>query len=267
MARSPNGQVDLPEMAEMTHNTTLLLALTLLFGGIVPATAGTITTRIEDFTNGGGFFAEVRVSDLGPDRIRLTLDVSDPVNPGLAQADLLALWFDLADPGLLPSFTRLDTSGATASLADDPSQVFPSGGVLDAWFDADAIGSLGGNNNLNGGGGVATGFDIGLLLGLNGGRDGFQQQRTFDLVLPGLSSAALTDQRIGLRVQSIAGGAFDGIGSSKLLGELTDTTPPLIATSFATFAAPSGSIPTPAPWVLIGLGLAALTPWSRRRTG
>ncbi|NKN34637.1 hypothetical protein [Marichromatium bheemlicum] len=255
----------------MIRSPTLLLALPLLLSGIAPSSAGTITTRIEDFTNGGGFFAEVRVSDIDAGRIRIAIDTSTPINPGLTQSDVLALWLDLADPGLLPGFSNADHRGATATRDDDIDQLFPDGGVLGAWFEDDAVASLGGNNNLNGGGGVATAFDIGLVLGLNGGRDGFQAQRTFDLQLPGLSSEAVAGQRLGLRVQSIAGGAFDAIGSAKLLGQFPDTTPPPAPiarlSTFSTLAAPASSVPTPAPWLLIGLGLLALRPWRARTPG
>lgn len=155
-----------------------------------------ITTNLEDATNGGGFFGEVIFEDIAINQVRVTADISDPINSGLTKGDILGLWFDLANFGALSGPVSL------------------SGDVLGSEVGENAVSNtLGGPVNINGSG--AAGWDLGLVVGQNGGAGGFNQTVSLVISWMGLDALQFDGQRAGMRVQSIAGGSFAG-GSSKL---------------------------------------------------
>lgn len=189
-----------------------------------------ITTQLEDFTNGGGFFGEVTFEDNGTNTVTISANIAAPINAGLTQGDVLALWFDFANFGAL--------TGSTATFGDEN----PSGIVNGYFFSENAVSSSpGGNVNLNGGSPAQTNWDFAVLTGTKGSADGFIQTLSFDLTIVGLDQTQFSNQRVGMRVQSIEGGAFDGVGSSKLVGTGTSVT-----------------VPEPGTIALLGLGLFGL---------
>jgi hypothetical protein len=161
-----------------------------------------ITTNLEDATNGGGFFGVLTFEDTAANTVTITADISDPINVGLTQGDILALWFDFDDFSALsgtPSFTNEDPSGTVGPALS---------------IGENSVGnSLGGFLNINGSGSAA--WDMALQVGTNGATGGFNQTVSFDLTWLGLNALQFDSQRVGMRVQSIEGGSFEG-GSSKL---------------------------------------------------
>lgn len=163
------------------------------------ANGALITTDLEDATNGGGFFGKVTFEDIAANTVKITADISDPINAGLTQGDILGLWFDFAN-----------VSALTLPL---PITIVPV--PFGVSIIPDSVGtSLGGNVNINGSG--EDNWDLGVKVGKNGSADGFNQMVMFDLTILGLDASQFDGQRVGMRVQSIAGGSF-GEGSSKLL--------------------------------------------------
>ncbi len=204
----------------------VLAALALLAGTSV-SQASIITANLEDVTNGGGFFGVITIEDTATDQVRITADISSPINAGITQGDILGLWFDFA----------------TLS----PGSIGASGDVFGGQLCDNCVGnSLGGNVNINGSG--TAGWDLGLITGQNGSAGGFNQTVTILLSALGLSASEFDGQRMGMRVQSIAGVADFG-GSSKLRG----------------VGSPPVSIPEPGTLGLLGLGLMGLGLLRRKR--
>lgn len=174
------------------------IASTLLLTAAV-AHAGMITTNLEDVTNGGGFFGQVTFEDTDVNEVTITADISGAINPGITQGDIIGLWFDLADTG---SIVGLDSSDRFI-------------------YSPDSVGSsVRGPYNLNGSG--ETDWDLFARTGLNGAAGGFNQIVTITLTaLQGLSTDQFVDQRVGMRVMSIAGVADFG-GSAKLISQVPE---------------------------------------------
>ena len=188
--------------------------------------SATVITSLEDATNGVGFFGKVTFTNATADTVSVTADISDPINAGITQGDILGLWFDLGD---------------FASLIGSPTF---GGVVIKSEFGENSVGdTLDSNVQINGTG--ATDWDLAVQVGENGGQDGFNQLLSFDITWEGLDEAQFTGQRVGMRVQSITGitGYDDDEGSSKLTTE----------------------VPEPASLALLGLGLAGLGV-ARRKT-
>ncbi len=218
----------------------------LLFSGLLlfcMNTQANIISNLEDYTNGGSFFAKVIVQNAAADTVNISADIADPINPGLTNGDILSLWFNLSD------FSGL---GATASLSNISingnsisGNEFFSGASLLFGEDAFATNALGGNSNLNG---TATAsWDLVVETGENGAASDFIQNLNFDLTVSGLDESLFNEQLFGMRVQSIEGaGLFMG-GSSKLLGDGEDPRDPRTT-----------PIPEPAPLSLFALALFSI---------
>jgi|TARA_B110000902_G_C14192167_1_gene544614 hypothetical protein len=166
--------------------------------------SATVITSLEDATNGGGFFGEVTFTNAtAADTVSVTADISDPINAGITQGDILGLWFDLGD---------------FASLIGSPTF---GGVVIKSEFGENLVGNtLDSNVNLNGTG--ATDWDLAVQVGQNGGQDGFNQLLSFDITWEGLDEGQFTGQRVGMRVQSIEGITSYDEGSSKLTTEVPE---------------------------------------------
>jgi hypothetical protein len=220
---------------------TTLAAGLLLAATTTGANAALITANLEDETNGGGFFSIVTLEDIGVDTVRVTLDISDPINAGLTQGDILGVWFDVNDESVLP--------GLQTAFDADPTTVFgnisPVGTIQTAEFDANSVQDFGGPPSviIN----PLGPFDIGIQVGTQGGGGGFNQLVSFDFI--GVTTALFADQHVGLRVQSIDSPNYN-FGSSKLLG--TTGTPPV-------------DVPEPGMLAMLGTGLLGSALLTRRR--
>lgn len=198
-----------------------IFAITSLANGAV------ITTPLEDVTNGGGFFGEVTFSDSGTDTVNISADISDPINVGLTQGDILAIWFDFADFGALSGSASFDNES-------------PSGVIIDSFLAENAVSSSrGGNLNLNGTG--EDNWDFAVITGISGSQGGSNQTLSFDLTIAGLDANQFLNQRVGMRVQSIPENYFEE-GSSKLIG----------------IGRPPVEVPEPGTLGLLGLGIVGL---------
>jgi hypothetical protein len=216
----------------MNRIKQIVLAVSAL--AITPfANSALITTQLEDMTNGGGFFGELTFEDTALDTVKISADIAAPINTGLTKGDILGLWFDFAD------FSAL--SGSPTISGEDPSGI-----VTDIFFGENSVGSkLDGYNNVNLEGTDETNWDLAVVTGSAGSE--FYQSFSFDLIIAGLTANQFLEQRVGMRVQSIEGGSFQG-GSAKLIGEGT----------------PTVSVPEPGTLALMGLGILGLT--IRRRS-
>ena len=217
-------------------NLTAIVALgSLSFA----AMADPVIANLEDQTNGGGFFAKVTIEDNGANTVNIIADIANPINVGLTQGDILALWFDFADFGALSGGATISNAiPAIASPGTAGSVILDEDNVSNKPFPSDN------NAQINGSG--PAGWDFALQLGLNGSDLGFIQTVSFDLTITGLDKTQFVDQRVGMRVQSIDSPSFAS-GSSKLTGDGDtggdgDTT----------------NVPLPGTLLLLGLGLLGL---------
>jgi len=203
-----------------TLSKALLAAAAIAFTGMAQ---GTLITQLEDATNGGGFFAAVSFQNNGANTVTVTADIADPINVGLSKGDILGIWFDLDN---FSTLSGQPTFGGSTT-------------VLNYNFSENTVGSsLGANVNLNGSG--ASNWDLAVEVGQNGNTGGFIQTLSFDVIIAGLNETHFLGQRLGMRVQSIAGASDFDAGSSKLLGVNTVT------------------VPEPGALLLFGLGLFGL---------
>ena len=202
---------------------------------LVAASSGNalVVAELTDATNSPNFFGRVTFTDLAPNQVQITADISSPINSTITRGDILGLWFDFANP-------------VGSSLAVAPA-VF--GG---AYLPDGVSNSLGGNVNINGSG--PAGWDLGLIVGQNGAAGGFNQTVTLSLTATGLSASTFLGQRIGMRVQSILGVPGFNFDSSKLLGRGAPPPPP-----------PPQTVPEPGPLGLMLLSLGLLGTMARRR--
>ncbi len=219
----------------MTFNKFTLGLVFIAFTGMANSI---VITSLEDATNGGGFFGEVTFTNSGFNTVTITADISSPLNTGITQGDILGLWFDFSDFNSLGN--SLIFGGTTPVLGSD--------------FGENSVGSsISGNNNVNINGAGATNWDLAVKVGENGSDGGFVQTLSFQVMLTGLDETQFIGQRVGMRVQSIAGATEfsqatgEDAGSSKLLG--TNTT----------------EVPSPGALALLGLGLMGLG-FVRRKT-
>lgn len=174
---------------------TFVMALPLV-AGAVP-----LTFDVTPYT-GSSALSRVTLTDLGNGTVDVNVAVvTDTDNPFIA--DILGIFFDIADDSLLGGFSF---------LGNDITQIDQSGNVT----------GVGGGNNMNGGGPSNPGpFDIGLRIGTSGIGGGDDFQSTSFLLS---HATALLDldlfagQDFGVRLQSVGlpGGARGG--SSKLSG-------------------------------------------------
>ena len=237
------------------------LALVIALFTFASVANSTIITSIEDATNGGGFFAEVTFANNGADTVRVTADISDPINLGISKGDILGLWFDL---GAFNSLSGAPTFGGSTE-------------VLEFEYAEDSVGSsLGKNININGS--SAKDWDLAVNVGKNGAKDGFNQTLSFDITIAGLDESLFFGSRVGMRVQSIKGSSFRS-DSSKLVGSTPSVVPTAsLLTSFSFeplrlldsrfIDAPEqnrSSVEVPEPGLLILYGVAAILVIGLRR--
>jgi hypothetical protein len=183
-----------------------------------------LTFEVTPFT-GSAARSRVTLTELGNGTIDVGVSVvTDSTNPNTA--DILGIFFDISNDSLLGGFSF---------LGDDITQIDQSGGVT----------SVGGGNNMNGGGIANPGpFDIGLRIGTSGIGSGDDFQTT-SFVLSHVSApldlSLFTGQDFGVRLQSV--GLPDGAreGSSKLTGVVP---PPSV----------NEPVPEPASLALWGIG-------------
>lgn len=178
-----------------------ILAAAALALGAAPGNAAMIVVDLVDATNTPTFFGRVTFTDVAPNQVQITADISSPINAGITQGDILGLWFDFA----------------TIAQPAVPSVTLVSGTIFaGSLYSTDSVSnSLGGNVNINGSG--PAGWDLGLAVGQNGAPGGFNQMVTLIIAATGLSTNEFAGQRVGMRVQSITGVAGFNAGSSKLL--------------------------------------------------
>ncbi|MFK7967153.1 MAG: PEP-CTERM sorting domain-containing protein [Burkholderiaceae bacterium] len=215
----------------------------LIAGAVLSVTslahADLITADLTDFTNGGGFFAQVELEDTAPNTVAIRIDIADPINAGLTQGDVLGLWLDVNDASFLPILNGLFSSPNFGNVFQNEN---PAGIVTAALAVENSVNAVGSSNNsLSGGGGAGLDFDIGIALGAQGSQAGFNQTISFDLVFDGIDTSVFFNERVGMRVQSITSPTFT-VGSSRLLGGFP----------------PPTSVSAPASLALLGVGLLAL---------
>ena len=176
----------------------LFTAIALLISGAAQALI--VTAELEDVTNGGGFFAEVKFEDVGS-YVKVTADISDPINVGLTKGDILGVGMQLSNEALVGSLSFGSNIQNPAGIVTGSCQ------------------TINGCNLFNGGSGSpGTGFDITVDLGVQGDAAGFIQTLMFDISGGGITASTFVDQLVGMRVQSIEGVSFSA-GSSKLVGD------------------------------------------------
>lgn len=228
---------DTQRVKSMNRIKQIILAVSTL--AVTPfANSALITTQLTDMTNGDGFFGELKFEDTAQDTVKISADIATPINVGLEEGDILGLWFDFAN------FSAL-SGDPVISEQYLPGQEDPSEIVTSIFFKENSIESKL-NNNVNLSGTKETGWDFAVVTGSNGGKESYQSF-SFDLTIGGLTADQFSEQRVGMRVQSIKGGSFQG-GSAKLIGVGT----------------PTVTVPEPGTLALMGLGVLGLT--IRRRS-
>ncbi len=191
----------------------LLLSCTLVLFSL--STQATVISILEDATNGGNFFAQVTVQDVATNTVNISADISDPINLGLTNGDILSLWFNLSDLsglGNTPSLSNIVVNGNYINN----NEFFSGASLLLGQESAATSKRNRSNSNMNGAG--TNDWDLLVETGQNGSKYDFIQSLSFDFSLEGLNEGYFSNQQIAMRVQSIENSDLFLGGSSKLLG-------------------------------------------------
>ncbi|MBE9180580.1 hypothetical protein IQ268_18625, partial [Oculatella sp. LEGE 06141] len=199
--------------------SALLASLALASSIAAPADAASMSFSVSPFTGSSAqlnFTLDDIMADSGLSKVQVRVDVDKSVN----LADIRGIFFGMGDESLL--------KGLEITGSDITKTVIKANGVT----------STGGDNNLNGGGGINP-FDIGLEIGTSGiGKDDIQSTMfTVSHKTANITLAQFLSQSFGVRATSV-GTAGNREGSSKLTGT---------APSVVVQPPPPSPTPTPTP--------------------
>lgn len=181
----------------------------------VAATAATMTT-LNTNTGSDPIEVDVTIENFGADLVELTFAINSTNTGNIA--DIRGIFFDYVGFDETAGFSFGGTNGGDI-------------GTIDI---GDAL-NLGGGVNLNGGG--TTAFDIGAEAGTAGiGSDDFQTfSFTFGQSGLVLREANFLGQRMGVRATSTGPVSSSRDGSSKVIGTVPDSAPPVVPLPAAGF--------------------------------